>query len=61
MADTRVWLHIDPPFVRVQTKGLQRPLLTESLKLINMLRTAIVPEHTDCTDYYWCARLLIDT
>lgn len=29
--DTWVWLHVDTPFLRVQTVDLQRPLLTQSL------------------------------
>lgn len=42
--DTRVWLHIDTPFLWVQTKRLQCPFLTESLQIINNLRTSIVSE-----------------
>lgn len=49
--DTRVWLHVDTPFLWVQTVGLQRPLLTESLQLVNMLRTPVVPEHRNHADY----------
>ena len=44
----RVWLHVHAPLGRVQPEGLQRPLLAQSLHLVNERVATIVPE-TGCS------------
>jgi hypothetical protein len=42
MVNIMLTLYVDTPFLRVQTKGLKSTLLTESLRLVDELVSAVV-------------------
>lgn len=41
--ESRLTLHVDPPFLFLETERLESPLLTQSLRLVNELVTTIIP------------------